>query len=59
MLAFDLDTNDTKALNFAFSEPITAVDKHGKDASEAGNNAFKVIQIIFIILYFLYLMIEN
>lgn len=38
--ATDLDVNSSEALNFAASEPITAVDKHGKQVDD--NEDFKV-----------------
>ncbi|KAE8740358.1 hypothetical protein FOCC_FOCC014138, partial [Frankliniella occidentalis] len=33
--ATDLDVNSSDALNFAASEPITAIDKHGKPVSDS------------------------
>ncbi len=41
MSAFDPDINDTNLLSFSFSEPITAVDKYGKEVVDS--DSFKVI----------------
>lgn len=40
MKAADPDIDDTESLNFAFSEPITAVNKNGKPVTD--NNVYKV-----------------
>ena len=41
MKAADPDINNTEVLNFAFSEPISAVDKYGKPV--LNNDLYKVI----------------
>ena len=45
--ATDLDVNSSEALNFAASEPITAVDKHGKPVNDKED--FKVTRFEFVI----------
>lgn len=40
LVAKDLDVEDIEALNFAASEPITAVDKNGKEVTD--DMTFKV-----------------
>lgn len=42
LIAKDLDVSSPDALNYAVSEPITAVDKNGKEVT--GDAPFKVIQ---------------
>lgn len=39
LIALDPDVNSSEALNFAATEPITALDKHGKEIS--GSEVFK------------------
>lgn len=39
LIALDPDVNSSDALNFAATEPITALDKHGKEIS--GTEIFK------------------
>ncbi|KAJ8974157.1 hypothetical protein NQ317_003207 [Molorchus minor] len=39
LVALDPDVNSTDALNFAATEPITALDKHGNEVT--GNDVFK------------------
>jgi len=50
-MAADPDINDTEVLNFAFSEPITAIDKNGKPV--VNNDIFKVISLS-VILWLIY-----
>ena len=47
MMATDPYINDTEVLNFAFSEPITAVDKNGKPVT--GNDIFKVRNFLYVL----------
>lgn len=35
MIAFDPDTDDSSALKYVFVEPITAVDKYGKEVTDS------------------------
>ena len=44
LIALDPDVNSSEALNFAATEPITALDKHGNEVldSEAYNEFFSV-----------------
>ncbi|KAJ8942766.1 hypothetical protein NQ318_002926 [Aromia moschata] len=41
LIALDPDVNSSEALNFAATEPITALDKHGNEVDIVGNDAFK------------------
>lgn len=46
MIALDPDTDDPNALKYNFVEPITAVDKYGKEVTDSAI-FFKVSIIIF------------
>lgn len=49
MSATDPDTNDPSALKYNFDEPITAVDKYGKEVTDSAGS-FKVLITSIIIL---------
>lgn len=48
MIAFDPDTDDSSALKYNFVEPITAVDKYGKEVTDSAIffKVFIIFQII-------------